>query len=86
MIELAPGKPHPAAIDALTWILSQSPARLAMYREAFASCAIEGNELADVCGETLRRVMSAEPVGDRYVLGLAWSMMFGEIKKNRRKK
>ena len=86
MKELLPGSPHPAAIDALSWIRSQPGSRLAMFREAFASCAIEGNELAGVCGETLRRIMADEPVGDRYVLGLERTMRFGEKKTRRAKK
>jgi hypothetical protein len=42
--------------------------------ESFSSCAIDGNRFAEVCGETLRRVMSGEPVSDRYILGLAWAI------------
>lgn len=42
--------------------------------ESFSSCAIDGNRFAEVCGETLRRVMNHEPVSDRYILGLAWAI------------
>lgn len=30
--------------------------------------------IAEVCGETLRRIREGEPVSDRYVLGLAWTV------------
>lgn len=42
--------------------------------ESFASCGIENNRLAEVCGETLRRVLAQEPVSDRYLLGLVWTI------------
>lgn len=50
--------------------------------ESFSSCAIEGNRFAEVCGETLRRVMQREPVSDRYVLGLAWAIHGMESSEN----
>ena len=64
------GEPHPAAHMAHEYIVKLSPATLAMLQESFASCAIEGNRLAEVCGETLRRLLNSEPVSDRYVMGL----------------
>lgn len=69
---LTPGEPHPAAYEALKFVQSLGPSQLAALAESFASCAIEGNRLAEVCSETLRRVMHGEPVSDRYLLGLAW--------------
>jgi hypothetical protein len=56
-------------------------AELAMWLEAFSSCAIEGNRLGAVCVETLRRILSGEPVSDRYVLGLAWAIRMGLAEK-----
>ena len=50
--------------------------------ESFASCAIDGNRFAEVCGETLRRVMTGEPVSDRYILGLAWAVQGMESPEN----
>lgn len=72
--ELNPGEPHPAAYSAREWIAQQSMTDLYKWREAFASCAIEGNRLAEICLETLNRLLERRPVGDRYVLGLAWTM------------
>jgi hypothetical protein len=71
---LAPTEPHPAAYAARKWIVSLPADRLCMWREAFASTAIEGNRVGEICGETLRRLMAGEPVSDRYLLGLAWVM------------
>lgn len=75
--ELEPAEPHPAAYEAKAWIAKQPVEELLKWREAFASCAIEGNRLGDVCAETLNRLMSAQPVSDRYLLGLAWTMRSG---------
>lgn len=75
--ELAPSEPHPAAYEAKAWIAKQPPEELYKWREAFASCAIEGNRIGDVCAETLNRLMNAQPVSDRYLLGLAWTMRSG---------
>lgn len=68
---------HPAAYDAQKFIASLPPHELAMWSESFASCAIEGNRLAEVCSETLSRLMHSEPVSDRYILGLAFTIMKG---------
>ena len=64
-------EPHPAAAGALTYI--QEHASITDL-EAFASAAISGNRLAEICHETLRRILHGEPVSDRYVLGLAWTI------------
>lgn len=74
---LEPTEYHPAADLALEWIRSLPASDLLTWTEAFASTAIEGNRLAEVCSETLRRVMMGEAISDRYVLGLAWAMRYG---------
>jgi len=71
---LSDGEPHPAAISALKYVQSLGLLKLSLYSESFASCGLAGNRLADVCGETLRRVVNGEPVGDGYILGLAWEL------------
>lgn len=68
------GEPHPAARDALRYVAELGFVRQSTLMESFSSCAIEGNRFAEVCGETLRRVMHREPVSDRYILGLAWAI------------
>lgn len=74
------GEPHPSSHSALSWISRLGMQQLAMAQESYSSCAIEGNRHAEICSETLRRLMNSEPVSDRYLLGLAWSLreMFGE--------
>ncbi len=71
-------EPHPAAPMALEWLRTLSLEQLMVWQESFSSCAIEGNRLAEVCSETLRRIMGHEPVSDRYLLGLAWAMRYVE--------
>lgn len=71
---LAATEPHPAAHSAIAWIRSLPLEDLVRWQAAFASTAIEGNRMAEVCGETLRRLLAGEPVSDRYTLGLAWAM------------
>lgn len=72
------GQPHPAAHDAKQWILDyvrrNDVAALPRLLESFASVGMSGNRLAECCGETLRRLLNGEPVSDRYLLGLAWTM------------
>lgn len=67
---LKDGEPHPAAEMAAGYLKALPPDDIAMFQEALSSCAIEGNRFAEVCGETLRRFVSGEPVSDRYLLGL----------------
>lgn len=71
------GTPHPAAESAMRYLQKLPLKDLALWSESFASCAIGGNLLAEVCSETLRRLMAGEPVSDRYLLGLAWTIQNG---------
>ena len=71
---LKPKESHPAIDSALRYIASLSMNELAIKQEAFSSCAIEGNRLAEICSETLRRLMNNEGVTDRYLLGLVETM------------
>lgn len=72
---LAPNEPHPAALEALRFVSSQPLSTQTRWLGALASCAVGQNRLAEICHETLRRVMGQEPVSDRYILGLAYTMM-----------
>jgi len=77
--ELKPTEPHPAAFTAQQYIASlASQNKLSAWVESFASCAIEGNRSAEICSETLDRLMHGQPVSDRYILGLAFTIMCGE--------
>lgn len=83
---LRPDEYHPAAEDALRWIHNyfrrNPPTEAFMLIESFSSCAIEGNRMAEVCAETLRRLLDKEPVSDRYLLGLAWTIRDMEEMRN----
>jgi len=72
------GEPHPMANSARNYIANIPEEKLAIWREAFASNAIEGNRVGEICGETLGRLMNGHSVSDRYVLGLAWAMRHGD--------
>jgi len=69
---LAEREPHPMAEEALCYLSRIPYDKLLQYQGVFASCAIEGNRVGEVCGETLGRLLDKEPVSDRYLLGLAW--------------
>ena len=73
-------EPHPASSSAIAYISSLGLQKLFEYAEAFASTAIEGNRTAEICSETLRRLLAHEPVSDRYLLGLAWTIRNAEEK------
>ena len=68
------GEYHPAADDAMRYIKGLPIDELMTWIEAFASSAMAGNRLAEICSETLRRLTDNEPVSDRYLLGLAWTI------------
>jgi len=50
-------------------------ADLPILLEAFSSCAIENNRLGQVCAGTINRIMNHEPVGERYIMGLALAIL-----------
>lgn len=79
---LKSGEPHPSAFSAKDYIVGLGIPKLSMYLEAYASCAIEGNRSAEICCETLDRMLKGQPVSDRYVLGLAWSLKTMEEMKD----
>lgn len=82
---LSPGEPHPAALEARDYIATFPLEELFKWREAFASCAIEGNRLGEVCNTTINRLLKGETVSDRYLLGLAWAMAHADLMKLREK-
>jgi hypothetical protein len=73
--ELVSGEPHPAYFYALEYISSIPYGELLILRESFASCAIEGNRLGEVCAETLDRLINNLPISDRYIMGLGLAIM-----------
>ena len=79
-------EPHPSAYSAMAYVKGLGFAKLTTYLEAFSSCAIEGNRLGEICSTTLDRLLKGEPVSDRYILGLAWSIRSMEEKDINSKK
>lgn len=67
---LKSGEAHPC-VDIAKVIVIKEIANCPHIQEALSSCAIEGNRMAEICGETLRRMLRGEPVSDRYLMGLA---------------
>ena len=65
------GEPHPSSTTALKYIKNNCGG-LFILQESLSSCAIEGNRTAEICGETLDRLITGKPVSDRYLMGLAW--------------
>lgn len=78
---LRTGEPHPAAFAARAWMAKRSFEEISRWQEIFASLALSENRLAEICGETLRRLLAGESVSDRYVLGLAWVVRYEEDEK-----
>lgn len=75
------GEYHPAADSAKIYIISLGAEKISKLREAFASTALSGNRLSEICSETLERLLNSEPVSDRYLLGLAWTIKsMGDLK------
>jgi hypothetical protein len=67
---LKPGEPHPAAYFAKEYIAALGIEKIVIWQSTFSSNAIEGNRLAEICAETLDRLIKGLPVSDRYILGL----------------
>lgn len=65
------GENHPMVYVALKYIREHG-GDLFLLLESMSSCAIEGNKTAEICAETLNKLINEEPVGERYVMGLAW--------------
>lgn len=70
--ELKERELHPATKEAITYIVGRIDNPILL--ESLASCAIENNRLAEICLETIRRIKNKEAVGERYILGLAWTL------------
>jgi hypothetical protein len=68
------GETHPASQSAFRYVVGLGIVKQSIYLESFSSCAIEGNRLGEICGETLRRVMNGEQISDRYICALAYTI------------
>jgi hypothetical protein len=75
--ELKPAEVHPVAYHCLTYlqrIFKERPFLSACLSHTYSTTAIESNRIGEVCGETLRRYLKGEALGDRYIIALAWSI------------
>lgn len=76
--EIKPGEFHPAARSAYRWLkgfMITNQADYLQYKEAMASAALAGNRQAEICMGTIDRLKKSLPVSDRYILGLAWTIL-----------
>lgn len=79
---ISPTEHHPAADQAMKWYSQWKRAdvqRYFMTKEAMASTALSGNRTAEICFGTMERLENSEPVSDRYLLGLTWTLLEMEM-------
>lgn len=75
---LRDGEFHPAvdrAFKIISFCMNDDPERWAMIVGAMDTTAIEGNRLSEVCLGTIQKLRNREKVGERYVLGLALTLI-----------
>lgn len=65
---------HPASYDAWDYIKNLDPLNYCKHIESLSSAAMSGNRNAELCIGTIERLKNKQPVGDRYILGLAWTL------------
>lgn len=73
------GEFHPAARSAYRWLkgfMVTNPQDYLQYKEALASAALAGNRQAEICMGTIERLRTSQPVSDRYLLGLCWTILY----------
>ena len=69
---------HPAARSAYRWLkgfMVSNPDDYIRTRTALSMAAESGNRQAQICMGTIHRMQHSEPVSDRYLLGLAWTVL-----------
>lgn len=75
------GEVHPMAHSAFEYVKNfLTMNNMGLIVESLASIALSGNRNAEVCLETVQRIMAGDVVSDRYLLGLAW--MFKQMEEN----
>lgn len=68
---------HPAAQVAMEYVnkfITDNIRETILMLEAFENMSHSGDRLSIVCHESLRKVINCESIGERYLLGLAWTM------------
>lgn len=80
---LKEGEPHPSAHIAYKFFQEYcAQNNVFVLLEALASTALSGNRTAEICCETMQRILDKKPVSDRYLMGLAWYFYALEQKQN----
>lgn len=77
--EIQADEHHPAANSAYRWLkgfMVTNSEDYAKYRLAIEMAAQVGNRQAQICWGTIQRLKFGEPVSDRYLMGLAWTILF----------
>ncbi len=78
LVQLLPlGVPHPAAVSAHKYITNLGEDKLKEYERFFADIDEQYVDKlsASVCLSTIRRLLNNQSVGDRFILGLAWTII-----------
>lgn len=73
------GEFHPAARSAYRWLkgfMMTNPEDYTRSRLALSIAAESGNRQAQICMGTIERLASSQPVSDRYLLGLCWTILY----------
>lgn len=69
---------HPAANSAYCWLkgfMVSNPEDYVRYKLAMSMAADSGNRQAQICMGTIERLQTSQPVSDRYLLGLTWTIL-----------
>jgi hypothetical protein len=76
--EIRSDEHHPAANSAYRWLkgfMVSNPEDYVRYKMAMSMAAESGNRQAQICVGTICRLANGEPVSDRYLLGLSWTIL-----------
>lgn len=69
---------HPAARQAYRWLkgfMISNQEDYLRYRTAIEIAAASHNRQAEICLGTIERLKNSQPVSDRYLLGLCWTIL-----------
>lgn len=77
--EIHDGEFHPAAASAYRWLkgfMITNPDDYVNYKLMLDNYAASGNRQAQIALGTIARLRDSKPVSDRYLLGLAWTILY----------
>lgn len=76
---IGPDEFHPAARAAYRWLkgfMITNKEQYMEYKTALAVAALSKNRQAQICVGTIERLRKSQPVSDRYLLGLCWTILY----------